>query len=364
MNTLLNLSAVLLPECFASFVHQNAKRVIFFEDLTGKKIPWEIEYESFSKMRKILSATEHELRRQSHDPIFCLCTEKGVYWLEGSKYQNYLENTKEHGRQEIGEPLNQLRRLTTAEINQCHLNNMRALILQTAHDSVVLEQLKMQLHNNYSMVQREAKQSMQTVWRMILEMQGKTHLFNLAEQQFVILFERCMITQDMLDSGEIDKEQLGYDADHLRRVSKLLEERLREYHNHTIESLQSMNQNLKESLRQGEVSQLVRINRWNKIKTYIQDFPEELLSQFAYYNDEKKRIAHIITQRERELGESKEGNKTLMEMDVIEQMQNQSPHVNELFFGFEQMQSNTQRVNGANLPQFHHSRMAVMERKN
>jgi len=307
-----SIPAVLISDGIVSLLENEALRHISFTELTGKVYPWEIEYKSLQEIRTKLHQAEAVIRNAFPDQdITCVLAGKGAYWLAQSGLDAFI--------QKLELPLKQLKvngpvpvwKLTTGEIFTNHVSNMRQLVLAVAHDLVLLEALKESLGTNHNLLTREFQHCERTVCSLLEEIREQGPNLVSAVSDSIMIYERSLITREMLERGEMTEEELGYTRKELNHVIDILDRRCREVLPTYRMRLQMVNNRIMNSLRDGESTQLTRAGRWDYTFAMMGVPPVGYRGQAQVASVEREGMAAVVSFREVELGESDNGQSAL-----------------------------------------------------
>ncbi len=320
--------ATLVPEEAIPILEEKAIIQATFEQLTGTGKPWEINLRKFNELRDKLHRVESELRATNPGKeITCIIGEKGMYWLFEEAFNAYKEKIEDAVKAVKEEGPMPVWRYTTAELLESHVNNMRQLIMAVAHDEVMLTMLKESLGDNHVMINREFENCERNVRAMLDDIRDQGEFLLSTMSHDILMAERCRITRDMIEKGAIQESDLGYTANDLREVEKVIDERCKKALPAYQKRIASMYSIMQEEMRKSESTQLARASRW--VLAYsLMEPPEGFKGQAEIANKEHESLATVVASREEELGESEEGKKALKVSE--EAAQTKTPPVEEI----------------------------------
>jgi hypothetical protein len=310
--------AVLLSEDLVSLLGEKAICKASYEELTGTKYPWEIDHNKIQKIRKKIEHIEVSIRAANPSvDITCIVAGEGAFWLnsEGlAEFTDKMKNKKKSGdnsSSKKSEPM-PVWKLTSGEIFNSHISNIRRLVLCVCHDMVLLEHLKNSFGENHRFIKREFERYERFVRILTDDMkeQGSNLTFALSED--IIMMERAEITMKMLDNKIISKDQLGYSEQELMRVLKVLDQRCKSDIPTYRKRLQSIYNQMQQALREGETTQLTRASRWEFAFGLLETAPVGYRGQMEAAELERKEMQTVVSSREKELGESELGKASLL----------------------------------------------------
>lgn len=306
-----NKPATLVPEAAIPILEEKAIIQATFEQLTGTGKPWEINIRKFNELREKLHRVENELRATNPGKeITCIIGERGMYWLFDDAFQAYKEKIEEAVNAIKSDGPMPVWRYTTAELLDSHVSNMRQLIMAVAHDEVLLTMLKESLGDNHIMLNREFENCERNVRAMLDDIRDQGEFLLSTMSHDILMAERCRITREMIERGTISESELGYTANDLREVEKVIDKRCSKElpaYQKRIASLYSI---MQEEMRKSESTQLSRASRW--VLAYsLMEPPKGFRGQAEIAQKEHENLATVVASREAELGESEEGKKAL-----------------------------------------------------
>ncbi|MBI1390201.1 MAG: hypothetical protein GC154_17310 [bacterium] len=304
--------ATLIPEDAVPFLEESATLQATFEQLTGTDKPWEVNLRKFKELREKLRRVEKELRETNADKeITCIIGERGMYWLFEEAFETFREKIDETLKKIKEEGPMPVWRYTTAEMLAAHVNNMRQLIMAVAHDIVLLDLLKESLGDNHVMLNREFENSERTVRAMLDDIRDQGEFLMSSVSHDLLMMERCRITREMIERGDVGEEILGYTAEDLRRVEGILDERCKKEMPAYEKRIASMASIMRDEMRKSESAQLIRASRWVMAYSLLGDAPKGFKGQATMANKEQEGLEAFVASREEELGESEDGKKAL-----------------------------------------------------
>ncbi|MFH1740481.1 MAG: hypothetical protein ABIH23_15840 [bacterium] len=284
-----------------------------FRQLTGVDDPWHLTRDRIKRTHERMGREDRIVRAQYEGKdVTCLAWTDGAFWLlpEGvEKYAAAIEETRAAGD---GAPTQPVWRMTLRELLVQHTGNLKQLVMSVAYDLVAIESLREKLPTDHTMLKNEFARCERIVGDLIEELLKERERLGKVLGNNVELYERVLITEQMLERGEISEESLGYSSQDLRRaqsrIRDLCQEELTVYE-HVLNVARGR---VQEGLRGGEHTQLTRTSRWDYTFHQFEEAPSGFLGLSSLVSFERRRLAAIVASREKELGESEEG-KTLLQ---------------------------------------------------
>lgn len=304
--------AVLLSDELIAQLAKTALCKISFQELTGFQYPWDVDYATFQLIKAKLDHIEKALR--SANPamdITCVITGHGAFWEPQEGLDLFKKNIDEKKVQMDEEGPYPVWKLTSSEIFVSHISNMRQLVLAAAHDTVLLEHLKDPLGNHHILFQREFENTERRVRILLDDISGQGENLEFAASKDVILLERVRVTQEMLNRGAISEKDLGYTVEELDRVQQVLSKRCEKDYPKFRQRLNGTYNQIRESLREGECSQLRRVTHWDMAFSMLGTIPIGFRGQSQLVRDERELMTTVVASREEEIGGSTEGQAVL-----------------------------------------------------
>lgn len=304
--------AVLISDELIHLLEDRAICRATFQDLTGTLYPWDVDLRIFQNLRGKLFRIEKSLRAANPtQEITCVIAGKGAYWLPRNGVEEFFEG--------LQKPLKKLRiegpvpvwKMTSSEIFGSHLSNLRQLILSTAHDIVLMDFLQESMGGNQDYIRREFENNELSVRGLLDAIQNQATNVQFALNEDIVMIERCRITLDMLEKQVTSESDLGYSVKELAQVMEVLDRRLRKEIPTYQKRLGSVVNQVKEHLRGGECTQLVRSSRWEMAYAIIGSAPFGFRGQAKGVALEREGVKTVVSCREEELGKSEEGLKAL-----------------------------------------------------
>ncbi len=304
--------AVLISDDQVAQLAKSAICKVSFQELTGTQYPWEIDLKAFQSLKAKLDHIEDALR--SANPVLditCVLTGQGAFWQPREGIESFLKGMDTIRKQIKQEGPYPIWKLTSAEMFSSHLNNMRQLIMAAAHDLVLIDHLKDPLGNNHILMQREFEQVERHVRILLDEITDQGGNLEFAMSKDIILLERVRITEEMFNQGLITEQDLGYSLAELESVQSVLERRCEKDFPKFRQRLQGTYNQVKESLRNGECTQLRRVSHWEMAFAMIGIPPIGYQGQSKLASTERDMMTAVVASREMEAGPSQEGQTAL-----------------------------------------------------
>jgi hypothetical protein len=313
--------AVLISEEQAALLKETAICKISFIELTGREYPWEVDHKNVQQIKAKLDHIENALR--SANPVLdltCVVTGDGAFWLPREGLDLFIESYQDKKKAIQRDGPYPIWKQTSEELLHSHINNMRQLILATAHDMVLLERLKDSLGHHHTLFYREFAQAERRVRILLDDIAEHGENFEFATSRDVVLLERVRVTQEMLNRGMAFEEDLGYSADELERVQQVLDKRCEKDHVRFRLRFNGIYNQLRESLRVGECSQLRRVSHWDMAFALIGTAPMGYRGQSQLARSEREILTELVASREEEIGGSDEGQGALTAAEETRQV--------------------------------------------
>jgi predicted HTH domain antitoxin len=134
---------------------------------------------------------------------------------------------------------------------------------------------------------------------------------SLAMKESFVMMERCRVTFDAIQRGDVDLEYLGYSVDDLESVKKILNQRCQQEFPAYLKQFDAIHQMMTNAIREGENTQLIRLSRWELAIALMQEIPDSFIGQAELIGFEREKLASIVRSRELELGPSMLGKQAL-----------------------------------------------------
>lgn len=319
--------AVLITDDLIEVLEKEALHACPFLDLTGTQNPWEVDYKNIRNIRKKLNDAEYGVRQAYEGKeVTCILSGSGAFWMPQGGLETFLEK--------LDIPLKQLKiegptpvwKLTSAEIFSSHISNMRQMIMAASHDLILLEQLKANLGTNHDFLHREFEQCERSLRILLDEIKNQGPSIKHAMTQSAMLYERARITRTLIENGEASPEDLGYTIEDLEKAAQYLEEKCRRELPAFQQRITAANNQLTDSLRGGEHTQLTRASRWDMAFSMLgPELPPGYGGQSMVSDKERDGMQSVVASREEELGESEEGKSALKVAQEVTQMKETPP---------------------------------------
>ncbi|MFB3787237.1 MAG: hypothetical protein ACE15F_12805 [bacterium] len=293
---------------------------VSFKDLTGSNSPWNLNHKTWQEIRTALARFEHLIRTNNpREEVTCVISGQGVSWLPEAGMEVYYRKFETLQAARNKEEPYPLWKMTTAELFNQHADTLRKLVMSVAHDLVLMEQMRGPLGSHHLLLHREFEQSERGI-RLLLN-EGKDHHNNMAfvSAQEIVILERARITRIMLENGQLQEEKIGYSLGDLIRVGDLLHRRCKRLFPIYTKRLQSVNNLMKNSLREGEFTQLRRASRWELAFSLIGSPPAGYRGQAKLATKEREVFSEVVESREKELGETAAGQDVLAAAELSRQ---------------------------------------------
>ena len=304
--------AVLISDEQVAQLAKTAVCKVSFQELSGTSYPWEVDFKTFQEIKAKLDHIENALR--SANPVMditCVLSGQGAFWQSREGFESFLKGMEETKKKIKDEGPYPIWKLTSSEMFSSHLSNMRQLIMAAGHDLVLLEHLKDPLGSNHTMIHREFEQCERRVRLMLDDIADQGSNLEFAMTKDIVLLERVRITQEMFNQGLLAEQDLGYTQEELERVQAVLEKRCMKDFPKFKQRLQATFNQVKDSLRTGECTQLRRVSHWEIAFALIGIPPIGYQGQSALATSERQAMTQIVASREEEIGETAEGKTAL-----------------------------------------------------
>jgi len=303
--------AVLISDDLVDYLSNNSICDVSFQELTGTQHPWDVDMNVFQELKVKLDQIEKALRSANPElDITCVLSGHSAFWQSRDGLKLFMDKIKSQQKTNGNEP-SPIWKLTSSEIFASHISNMRQLILAAAHDQVLLEHLKDPLGNNHLMLQREFEHGERNVRLLLDDIADQGINIEFTTSKDIILLERIRITQDMLANNKITINDLGYTQQELQHVQSILEKRIKQEFPKFRRRLTGAYNTIKESLRNGESTNLRRISHWEMAFALLGNPPIGYRGQSDLTTVEREKMTAIVASREDEIGPTEEGQTAL-----------------------------------------------------
>lgn len=304
--------AFFVSEETKDFLVENHIHQVSFHELTNTNYPWDVDYNLFRHIEKEIENTEITLRTSYPTRnIAALMTDNRMYWLFGESLDEYLQLQQKSVKEVLSVGAFPTWKMTSAELAGGHIENLRHIILAAAHDEVLLDQLRKPLGGNFSLMHREFELGEKYVYQMLEYVKKYGPSISLAMKESFVMMERCRVTFDAIQRGEVDLESLGYTVDELDEVKKILNHRCQQEFPAYLKQFDAIHQMMTNAIREGENTQLIRLSRWELAIALLEDIPDSFIGQAELIGFEREKLETIVRSRELELGPSLLGKQAL-----------------------------------------------------
>ena len=283
-----------------------------FRQLTGVDDPWQLNRARIERTRDRMAREDRIARGQyPGKDLSCIAWTDGAFWLLPEGVQKYAETIDRNRSPANGRTVQPIWKMTLRELLLQHTANLRQLVLSVAYDLVTLEGLKEKIPSDHAMLKKEFERCEQIVGDLVEELLEERERLGKVLTENVELYERTLITEQMLRRGDISEETLGYTMEDLRRAQDRVRDLCRQELNVYQHVLNVSRGRMQEGLRTGEQTQLTRTSRWDYAFHQFEEPPEGFVGFAMLVSHERKRLAVIVASREEELGPSEEGKELL-----------------------------------------------------
>ncbi|HQQ00922.1 MAG TPA: hypothetical protein PLY86_20910 [bacterium] len=283
-----------------------------FRQLTGVDDPWQLNRSRIERTRDRMAREDRVARGQyPGKDISCIAWTDGAFWLLPEGVQKYAEAMDRNRSLANGRSIQPIWRMTLRELLLQHTANLRQLVLSVAYDLVSIEILKEKLPSDHAMLKKEFARCEKIVGDLVEELLKERERLGKVLTENVELYERTLITEQMLRRGEVSEEVLGYTVEDLRRAQDRVRDLCQQELNVYQHVLGVSRGRMQEGLRSGEHTQLTRTSRWDYTFHQFAEPPEGFMGFAMLVSHERKRLAAIVSSREEELGFSEEGKELL-----------------------------------------------------
>ena len=297
--------AVLLSDELVSLLDEKAICKISYEELTGTKFPWETDLNVIKDIQKRLDRIETNLRLANPGmDITCVISGEGCFWLDKEGTEHFTHRVKKPLEDQKTDGPLPVWKLTSGEIFNSHIFNMRKLILAVCHDMILLEHLKESLGENHTFITREFGRYERFVRILLEDMKEQGPNLSFALSENIIMLERAEITYKMIQNKTISAKELGYSEKELAKVIEILDSRCKGQAPMYRKRLQAVYNQMQNALRDGETTQLTRASRWEFAFGLIKTPPVGYKGQIEVTKLERKSLQEVVESREKELGET------------------------------------------------------------
>lgn len=294
------------------FLVDNHIHQISFHELTNTNYPWEVDYTMFRHIEKSIENAEATLRTSYPTRnIAALMTDNRLYWLFADSLDEYINLQQKSVKEVLSTGAFPTWKMTSAELAGGHIENLRHIILAAAHDEVLLDQLRKPLGGNFTLMHREFELGEKYVYQMLEYVKKYGPSISLAMKESFVMMERCRVTFDAIQRGEVELEHLGYSVDELEEVKKILNHRCQQEFPAYLKQFDAIHQMMTNAIREGENTQLIRLSRWELAIALLDDIPDSFIGQAELIGFEREKLESIVRSRELELGPSMLGKQAL-----------------------------------------------------
>ncbi len=315
-----NKQNALITKDMTTVLDKTALKHLSFTELAGTDSIWKINTQSYETIRAILAKQEARLRKlYPTEDLTCIISGKGVYWVDQAGFKEFigpLNKTVTQLREQGPLPIQYC---TTMELLACFTDNLRRLILASAHDSVLLDYLSIYLGPYNQFVSREFQTSRDRIYQFFSEFEEIAPNMECFYNQDSTLFERCRITRQMIEQGDITEKNLGYQLDQLKYAEEILLERCQKEVPLFQKRVESFFQHIQQCLRQSECSQLHRANRWEMTFSFTGNPPLSYRKYLLMAVVEQDGFSSMVTSREQEMGRTDFGKEALQDNQDLTQ---------------------------------------------
>ena len=157
--------------------------------------------------------------------ITCVIAGEGCFWLDKEGTDHFSQKVRKPSLEEKSNSTMPIWKLTSGEIFNSHIYNMRKLILAVCHDMVLLDHLKESFGQNHTFITRDFSRYERFVRILVDDMKEQGPNLNFALSENIIMLERAEITYKMLQNKTISPKELGYSERDLAKVIEILDNR-------------------------------------------------------------------------------------------------------------------------------------------
>jgi hypothetical protein len=297
-----------------------------FRQLTGVDDPMELTLDRLRRTRERLAREHHAVRTKHRgEDITCLAWTVGVFWLLPDGVSEYVKAIEKSNAEKEGPGIHPVWRLTVREILDSHIANLRQLVLWVAYDLMTIDALKQKLPRDHVTLKTEFARCERVVVDLIQELSQERERFSKVLSDEVELYERAIMTERMIEAGDVTEGELGYTVETLRAAQKRIEDLCRRELAVYEQVLTMTRGRIQEGLRGGERAQLARTSRWDVAMHRFEEPPEGFMGLASLVSFERRRLAAIVATREEELGPSDEGEALLEESKALDEAEKKPP---------------------------------------
>lgn len=307
-----NQPTTLIPNEMIPILQNQALFSGDFTDFTGLENPWEVDVRAYTNLHDKLLTVENSIRSQYPDEeVTAIIAGTSLFWLSNDTLFGL--------RAEINDAIDRIKnqellptwRMTTAELLDIHIANMKRLILASAHDLALFDLLRPSFGDNAELLKREFLKCKRLVLLMLSEIEQHGNYCSSVITDNTKLYERFCITKRMIENGDLLLSQAGYSLSELKQVEEILDQRCKNEMPAYRQRIASMSNQMKDILRQGESTQLTRVSRWVMAYGMIDEPPKGFRGHADIVNMENEGLSLLVRAREEELGSSEVGQKAL-----------------------------------------------------
>lgn len=293
---------------------------VTFRQLTGVDDPRELTLDRIRRTgERIIRADQIVRSKHEGQDITCLAWTVGAFWLLPEGVNEYIEAIQQSDSITNGFSPQPVWRLTMSEMLDQHLGNLRQLVLWVSYDLMSIDALKEKMPRDHVTLKNEFARCERVVLDLIQELSQERERFSKVLSDEVELYERAIMTERMIKSGELTETALGYTLENLKQAQQRIHELCRRELAIYEQVLNLTRGRMQQGLREGERAHLSRTSRWDYAFSRFDDPPEGLMGRASLVTFERRRLASLVSAREEELGPSKEGETLLAESKTLDE---------------------------------------------
>lgn len=299
-------------EVIDDFLTEYSDRFVSFKELAGTARPWEVNASIFQKMQTRMVRIEKQFHQKNHNGILtCILSEKGAYWLSDDSLNHFLNRFQDvvsDAPHSIPLPM---WKLSAAEMVCCQVKNLRLLIVALVRDLNLIEKIQPRLNGDYAEYKRDFVRLEKKMYLMLNGFSDLLPSFPKVLNKGVDSYDRIMITMEMFEKQEIKDGEIGYTEIDLCAAQSVIEDKLKKINPAFQYQLKSVKSVMKQEIHECESIHLYRTSQWEFIIQSMSDKYDDLKCVLQIHSLERKVLHQIVTEREKELGDSPYGQNAL-----------------------------------------------------
>lgn len=303
-NSVVKPTAVITEEIL-SLLESNSFYSTTFKELTGAQVPWSISPSAIQNIQEKFGEIETILHTAYPDQvILCFVAEKGAFWLMEDRINFLFEHLDRQSNQIYSHGVLPVWKLTASEMISIILKNFRRQVLSAAYDYFMLKKIKPLLGPQYKFVSREFANFEKRLFLLMEQVKSYLPRLYISLLESCILYERCLITQEMFNRLEITQESIGYSMEKLEMARERLQDKCSRIHPKCLHEIMMIRGFIESTYRDSEAVQLGRFSQWEFTFNLTDHLPPDIQYHEKLISTEKDSLDRLVSQRVEELGVS------------------------------------------------------------